>query len=304
MNNEQALTRLGESTAQAVCGVLELFCPGEVHPGEVTVLAPKAEPLADFPAPFVATTIAYVDGVTGGNVLVLTLTGARKLAAAMMGMPIPTEASDEPLDEMALSAVSEAMNQMMAAAAGATTEVLGTEVEISPPETRVLRAGEPTADLCPPSQHATATGLSVLGEPARLVQLVPNSFTVRMTAALDDLGIEVNVRDSAPGAPTATPGAPQLGGITMRLSAELGRTRMPAGRAVGLPAGAVVELDADVDAPIELFVNGVRFATGTLLVTEDGDWAVQVLDVVAPSLNPHSPSHTQGDPARWPVYSS
>ena len=30
------------------------------------------------------------------------------------------------------------MNQMMAAAAGATSAVLGTEVEIAPPETRVL----------------------------------------------------------------------------------------------------------------------------------------------------------------------
>ena len=34
------------------------------------MLAPKAEPLADFPAPFVATDVSYVDGVTGGNVFV------------------------------------------------------------------------------------------------------------------------------------------------------------------------------------------------------------------------------------------
>ncbi len=288
-----ALTRLGESTAQAVCGVLELFCPGQVHAGEVKVLAARAEPLGDFPAPYVATNVSYVDGVTGGNVLVMTLAGAKRLAAAMMGMDEPVAGVVEDLDELELSAVSEAMNQMMAAAAGATSEVLGTEVEIGPPVTRVLRAGESAPeDLCPPTPYATATGLSVLGEPARLVQLVPNSFTVRMAAALDDLGIEVAVQSDGAAA------RPALSGITMRVTAELGRARMRAGQVVGMAPGTVVELDADVDAPVDLLVNGVRFARARLLVTDDGEWAVRVEEVVPSVPNP------QGGPARWPVYSS
>ena len=43
-----------------------------------------------------------------------------------------------PLDELERSAVAEAMNQMMAAAAFATSALLGTEVEIAPPRVRVL----------------------------------------------------------------------------------------------------------------------------------------------------------------------
>lgn len=74
-------------------------------------------------------------------------------------------------------------------------------------------------------------------------------------------------------------GGPTLTGIGMRLTAELGRARMPAERAVGLAAGAIVELDADVDAPIQLLVNGVPFATGRLLVTDDGDWAVEISEL-------------------------
>jgi flagellar motor switch protein FliN/FliY len=273
MTPDEALTQLAESTAEAVRGVLETFCPGAVTLGQVNVLAPKARPLADFPSPSVATSVSYVDGVKGGNVLVITLAGAQRLAAAMMGMD-PDEAAGEALDELQLSAVSEAMNQMMAAAAGATSEVLGTEVAVAPPETRELRSGENADDLCPPTPHATAVPMTVLGQSARLIQLVPNSFTARMTAALDDLGFEVNLRGAADDAAGA--GKPSLSGIPMRLSAELGRARMRAERVVGLPAGSVIELDADVDAPLDLLINGVRFATGRLMVTDDGEWAVRV----------------------------
>ena len=291
MTPEEALTQLAESTAKAVQGVLEMFCPGQVTIGQVNVLPPKAQPLADFPSPAVATNVSYVDGVKGGNVLVITLNGAQRLAAAMMGMD-PDEVAGDELDELQLSAVSEAMNQMMAAAAGATSEVLGTEVEIAPPETRLLQAGETADDLCPPTPHATAVPLTVLGQSARLIQLGPNSFTARMTAALDDLGFEVNLRDAGD-APDTT-GAPSLSGISLRLSAELGRARMRAERVVGLPAGSVIELDADVEAPLDLLVNGVRFASGRLMVTDDGEWAVRVEAVDPPNS---IPTPRQGGPA-------
>jgi flagellar motor switch protein FliN/FliY len=67
-----------------------------------------------------------------------------------------------------------------------------------------------------------------------------------------------------------------LGGINLRVWAELGRTRLPLGEALGLPLGAVVSLDCGADAPIDLYVNGVRFAEGRLLVTDDGEWALRV----------------------------
>jgi flagellar motor switch protein FliN/FliY len=88
----------------------------------------------------------------------------------------------------------------------------------------------------------------------------------------------------------------------MRLTAELCRRRMPAGRAVTLADGAIVELDADVEAPIDLFVNGVRFGRGQLLVTEDGDWAVRVDEIFTPTSDPNP--NDSGGTAQWPVFSS
>jgi flagellar motor switch protein FliM len=65
-------------------------------------------------------------------------------------------------------------------------------------------------------------------------------------------------------------------GIQVRVWAELGRTTIPLGGALELPPGSVVELDQGAEAPIELFANGMRFAHGTLQVSDDGEWAVQI----------------------------
>ena len=48
------------------------------------------------------------------------------------------------------------------------------------------------------------------------------------------------------------------------------------GIALELPVGAVVDLDRTADSPVDLFVNGLCFGHGHLLVTEDGEWAIEV----------------------------
>jgi flagellar motor switch protein FliM len=63
--------------------------------------------------------------------------------------------------------------------------------------------------------------------------------------------------------------------VQVRVWAELGRTTLPLGQALELPPGTVIELDQGAESPIELFVNGTRFAHGTLL-DADGEWAVQI----------------------------
>jgi flagellar motor switch protein FliM len=63
--------------------------------------------------------------------------------------------------------------------------------------------------------------------------------------------------------------------VQVRVWAELGRTTLPLGQALELPPGTVIELNQGAESPIELFVNGTRFAHGTLL-DADGEWAVQI----------------------------
>ncbi len=302
MSNEAALTRLAQSSSEAAVGILEMFAPGQVQAGDVAVIEAGANPLAGLPFPAVATNVSYVDGVTGGNVFVMTVEGARRLAAAMMGATEPAADGATELSELEASAVSEAMNQMMATAAGAISTVLGTDVEIGTPETRTFVSEAETEDAYPASPHMVRAAFSVCGEPCRLVQIVPNAFVVRMDRALDELGAETApAPGSAPAAQRVTAsGGPSLAGIPVRVWAELGRASMPTADVVGLPYGAVVELDKSPDEPIDLFVNGRRFATGRLVVVEGNDWAVRIESVLAPD---NDSGDTEGEVARWPVSS-
>jgi len=281
MTQDEALLRLGESTAEAVAGILEMFAAGRVTAGDVAVAPPDRDPMDGISAPAVATSVSYVDGVTGGNVFVMTVEGARKLAAAMMGMDPDAIEPGEELGDLELSAVAEAMNQMMASAAGATSAVLGTEVEISPPETRVLQQPTLDDDWFQPTPHAAAATIAVYGEPCRFVQLIPSAFRVRMTRALDDIGAAGIAAGSPLEAGLQTEVLAQsLSGVPMRVWAELGRARMPAAQVVRLPAGVVIDLDKDVDEPVDLYVNGLPFARGRLVVSDGSDWAVQIESVV------------------------
>lgn len=283
MTSEEALLELAQSTAEAVLGVLSSLCPDGVEMGSVAVAPNGTSPLQSVPTPSVATNVSYVDGVTGGNVFVVTRLGARRLAASMMGMEPPAEDDGNDLDEIELSAVGEAMNQSMAAAAGATGKVLGQEVEISVPETRVLAAHADAEGAFPATPHTTTTSFVLLGEPCRLIQLLPNAFIVRMTRALSDRVAE-HLGDG-----TGTSNEPILSPRSIRelpvqVAVELGRARLPLARAVGLGSGALVELDRLADDPIDLYVNGRRFATGRLLLIDQTEWAVRVervLDVKA-----------------------
>ena len=45
-------------------------------------------------------------------------------------------------------------------------------------------------------------------------------------------------------------------------------------------AGSVIELDQSAEAPVELFVNGLCFASGSLVITAEGGWGVQVGELI------------------------
>ena len=90
MTPRDALMRLGASTAEAIAQVLEMFAPGTIERGDVSVMGEGQSPFNGIAPGSVAASVSYVDGVTGANIFVLTAAGVRNMAQAM-GMPAPED---------------------------------------------------------------------------------------------------------------------------------------------------------------------------------------------------------------------
>lgn len=95
-----------------------------------------------------------------------------------------------------------------------------------------------------------------------------------LDATGEDLPHE-DAESAEPAGPAAENVARMLG-VSVRVWAELGRTGLPLGNTLELPPGTVLELEQSAEDPIELFVNGMPFAHGSLQVTPEGEWAVQI----------------------------
>ncbi len=97
--------------------------------------------LADsYDRPCVFLQISYTAGLDGNNVLVLRERDVKIITDLMMGGE--GVASDDPIGELHLSAIGEAMNQMMGSAATSMSSMLGKKIDISPPVANLVDLNE------------------------------------------------------------------------------------------------------------------------------------------------------------------
>lgn len=89
-----------------------------------------------FEVPNIALDVKYTSGIAGANLLVMKVTDAAVIANLMMGGNGEVDNVME-LSEIEVSAVSEAMNQMIGSAATSMATMFAREVNISPPTSKV-----------------------------------------------------------------------------------------------------------------------------------------------------------------------
>jgi flagellar motor switch protein FliN/FliY len=112
---------------------------------DVSVTNPEELQLL-YPLPFVVVEVSYTRGLTGTNVLVIKENDAAIIADLMMGGD-GLSAQGKSLGDLELSAVGEAMNQMMGSATTSLSSMFNRRIDIAPPQLTVIDMGKESLQL-------------------------------------------------------------------------------------------------------------------------------------------------------------
>ncbi|MEN0588289.1 flagellar motor switch phosphatase FliY [Kurthia gibsonii] len=140
----------------------------------------------EFPHPYVAVQVEYTTGLMGMNLLVIKQSDASIIADLMLGGDGLNPA--EELNEIHLSAVQEAMNQMMGSAATSMSTIFNKKVDISPPSIDLMNFSNnegteniPDDDLLVKVSFRLKIGTLI---DSNIMQLLPLNFSQNLVKSL------------------------------------------------------------------------------------------------------------------------
>ncbi|MEC1547010.1 flagellar motor switch phosphatase FliY [Bacillus rugosus] len=155
----------------------------------VTVI-PKSKISDAFPEPYVAIEVNYTEGFSGSNLLVVEQNDAAIIADLMIGGD--GKGADPSLGEIHLSAVQEAMNQMMGSAATSMSTVFSKKIDISPPRVELLDVTEEKGtDRIPDDEMLVKVSFNLkVGDliDSSIMQLYPLTFAKDLISSLMNTG--------------------------------------------------------------------------------------------------------------------
>ena len=158
----------------------------------------------EFPHPYVAVQVEYTTGLSGMNLLVIKQSDAAIIADLMLGGDGLSPSAD--LTEIQLSAVQEAMNQMMGSAATSMSTMFNQKVDISPPTIDLMNISQnegrdniPAEDLLVKISFRLRIGELI---DSNLMQLLPLNFSKKVVKSLmgepDGIESAVEVQTAQP----------------------------------------------------------------------------------------------------------
>lgn len=165
----------------------------------------------EFPTPHVSVLVKYTEGFQGSCLLVIKTQDASVIASLMMGGDGKHPSTE--ISEMEMSAVQEAMNQMMGSSSTAMSTVFSRRIDISPPQLTLMdvktRRG---IEYIPKDEEMFEVSFSLkIGSlvDSHIMQLVPIEFGKSLVNLLisQNAGVKEKGQEAPPAADSKTLGA-------------------------------------------------------------------------------------------------
>jgi flagellar motor switch protein FliN/FliY len=206
---QDALGEIGNITFGSAATALSTLLGKKVDITTPQVTLVRKDELSDiFPKPHVAVSVQYVDGFQGINSLVIKTKDAQIIADLMLGGT--GDVALEELNEIHISAVQEAMNQMMGSSATSMSTIFNRFVNISPPGIDILDVnnGDGMDHLPPVDLFIKISFRLTIGDliDSTIMQLLPIPFAKQMVDILMGVTEEEPVQPpvTVPADPVAT----------------------------------------------------------------------------------------------------
>ncbi|MGL4736958.1 MAG: flagellar motor switch phosphatase FliY [Cellulosilyticaceae bacterium] len=156
----------------------------------------------------VAVTVGYTEGLSGMNLMMLKEKDVKVIADLMMGGT--GQVTDEPISELHLSAIAEAMNQMIGSSSTSMSQMFDKKIDISPPEALTLgKSKEKLSMLLDKVEPVVKVSFKIeIFEniiDSELMQILPLSFAKELVGNLLSPQIYEPVQSQIVAEPVVTP---------------------------------------------------------------------------------------------------
>lgn len=275
------------------------------------------EILDELVTPKVSSVVEFREGLEGSNFLLLDVRDAIIIADLMMGGDGTTEQTE--FTELELSAVGEAMNQMIGSASTSMATMLSKKVDIFPPnvllwedDTAINYAKiSPETVVCKTSFSLSVEGVIeseimqiytqdmvkeisdiMLADQAETLTGRENVTVEPVTKQSEDVKLdEANRKKITVQRPEFQDLANKevisnvenlelLMDVPLDFTVSLGKTRMSIKEILSLGVGSVVDLNKLTDELLEIFVNGKLVAHGEVVVINE-NFGVRITNIVS-----------------------
>lgn len=209
---EDALGEIGNITMGTSATTLSTLLKKKVSITTPMVTITTPEKLrSDYPRPYVVVEVDYTEGLRGSNILIVKEADAGIISDLMMGGQ--GNFSQTSLSEIDLSAVGEAMNQMMGSATTSLSSMFNRRIDIAPPSLTLVDLGKNSLDLASEYDELVAIKFKMEIENlvnSEIMQLIPVEAVKSMMVLLignstEESGVEavLETAESEPAVQTA-----------------------------------------------------------------------------------------------------